>query len=69
MLKVDREGLGHDSNWTIETDDTMVLVLLQKGLEGRIEDLQYLITEGIFEHRHEDFKEEIERYSEYLKIL
>lgn len=69
MLKVTREGLGHDSNWIIETDDTMILVLLQKGIESRIEDLEHLIAEGIFEHRHKDFKEEIKRYKEYLQIL
>lgn len=69
MLKINREGLGRDSNWTIETDDTMLLVLLEGAIKRRIEDLEHLIEQGIFEHRHEEFKEEIEKYKEYLKIL
>lgn len=58
-----------DKTYTIKTDDVMILVLLENAIQDHIEDLENLIDKGIFVHRHKQYKEEIERYKEYLKIL
>lgn len=65
MLKVDETK----KNYKIETDDVMLIVLLKSAIEDKIKDLEYLINNNIFEHNHKQYREEIERYKEYLKIL
>lgn len=65
MLKVKELG----ETYTIKINDVMVLVLLKSAIQDHIEDLENLIDKGIFVHRHKQYKEEVERYKEYLKIL
>lgn len=65
MLKVKKEY----KYYKLKTDDTMLIVLLENAIKDKIKDLECLINNNIFEHNHKQYREEIERYKEYLKIL
>lgn len=65
MLKVEKEY----KYYKLKTDDTMLIVLLENAIKDKIKDLECLINNNIFEHNHKQYREEIERYKEYLKIL
>lgn len=65
MLKVEKNY----KHYQIETDDTMLIVILENAIEEHIKNLQHLLDNNLFEYRHEEIKEEIARYKEYLKIL
>ena len=55
--------------WEIKTDDSLVIVMFSNGIKEHIELLENLIKNNCNEHNHKQYREEIERYKEYLKIL
>lgn len=60
-------------DYAIETDDAMIIVLLEKAIQDKIEELEYLleysINNELDEYEQQQYRKDIKKFKSYLKQL